>query len=148
MTPEQDKQLCEKYPKIFKNRNGSIQETCMAWGFECGSGWFDIIDTLCETIQYHVDWKIRLMSTEEREYFQVTADQVKEKFGGLRFYYSGGDDVIQGMVHMAERMSCKTCELCGSPGSGRTKNKSAWIGIRCDSCEKDNFSDLEVPSCG
>ena len=133
MKPEQDKQLCEKYPKIFKNRFGSIQKTCMAWGFECGSGWFDIIDTLCGAIQDHVDWKIRLMSVEEREDFQVIADQVKEKFGGLRFYYSGGDDKIKGMVDMAERMSCKTCELCGSLGSGRAKNKSAWIGIRCDS---------------
>jgi hypothetical protein len=147
MTPEQDKYLCEKYPKIFKNRNGSIKDTCIAWGFECGSGWVRIIDTLCEVIQHHVDWKVRLLSVEERDDFQVVANQVKEKFGGLRFYYSGGDDVIQGMVHMAEHMSYKTCESCGSPGSGRAKNKSVWIGIRCDSCEKDKFSDLEVPSC-
>jgi hypothetical protein len=131
MTSEQDRSLCEKHPKIFKNRNGSIQETCMAWGFECGSGWFNIIDTLCEAIQHHVDWKSRLMSTEEREYFQVTADQVKEKFGGLRFYYSGGDEEIRGMVDMAELMSHKICELCGSPG---IKRSSGWVVVRCDSC--------------
>ena len=134
MTPEQDALLCEKYPKIFKNRNGSIQETCMAWGFECGSGWFNIIDTLCEAIQHHVDWKSRLMSTEERECFQVTADQVKEKFGGLRFYYSGGDEEIRGMVDMAELMSHKICELCGSPG---IKRSSGWVVVRCDSCKEN-----------
>ena len=133
MTPEQDSYLCEKYPKIFNNRNGSIQETCMSWGFECGSGWFDIIDTLCKAIQHHVDWKTRSMSAEERECFQVTTDQVKEKFGGLRFYYSGGDEEIRGMVDMAELMSYKICELCGSPG---IKRSSGWIFVRCDSCEE------------
>ena len=47
---------------------------------------------------------------------QVTLDQVKEKFGTLRFYYSGGDDEINGMVRMAESMSAVTCEECGNPG--------------------------------
>ena len=133
MTPEQDKHLCEKYPKIFKNRNGSIQETCMAWGFECGSGWFDIIDVLCEAIQDHVDGKTKHLSLAEQETFQVVANQVKEKFGGLRFYCSGDDDQIQGMVDMAERMSYKTCEMCGQPGSERN---SGWVAVRCDACYK------------
>ena len=41
---------------------------------------------------------------------QVTLDQVKEKFGTLRFYYSGGDDYISGLVSMAESMTGVTCE--------------------------------------
>ena len=48
MNEELDKQLCEKYPKIFKMRNASMQETCMCWGFEHGDGWFDIIDAACK----------------------------------------------------------------------------------------------------
>ena len=47
------------------------------------------------------------------------ADQVKEKFGTLRFYYTGGDDRIDGMVRMAESMSAVTCETCGAPGKLR-----------------------------
>jgi len=47
---------------------------------------------------------------------QVTLDQVKEKFGTLRFYYSGGDDYISGLASMAESMSAVTCEECGNPG--------------------------------
>jgi hypothetical protein len=47
---------------------------------------------------------------------QVTLDQVKEKFGTLRFYYSGGDDYIGGLCSMAESMSEVTCEECGNPG--------------------------------
>ena len=48
---------------------------------------------------------------------QVTVDQVKEKFGTLRFYYTGGDDKVRGMVSMAESMSGVTCEECGNPGT-------------------------------
>ena len=47
MREELDKQLCEKYPQIFKNRFGSPKETLMCFGFECGDGWYNIIDILC-----------------------------------------------------------------------------------------------------
>ena len=50
-----DKYLCEKYPKIFSERHGNMQETCMCWGLECGDGWFFLIDALCASIQHRVD---------------------------------------------------------------------------------------------
>jgi hypothetical protein len=62
---------------------------------------------------------------------QVVADQVKEKFGTLRFYYSGGDDVVDGMVRMAEAMTEVTCEGCGSPGERRG---GGWIRTECKTC--------------
>lgn len=55
MNPELDKYLCEKYPKIFSERNESPQQSCMHWGLECGDGWFSIIDSLCYRIQNHID---------------------------------------------------------------------------------------------
>lgn len=60
---------------------------------------------------------------------QVVADQIKEKFGTLRFYYHGGDEVIDGMVRMAESMSGVTCETCGSPGKIR---HDGWVRTLCD----------------
>jgi len=60
---------------------------------------------------------------------QVVASQVKEKFGGLRFYYDGGDDCIRGMASMAESMSYRTCEECGAPGKA---NSHGWISTLCD----------------
>ena len=60
---------------------------------------------------------------------QVTLDQVKEKFGTLRFYYTGGDEYISGMVTMAEAMSGVTCEECGDPGERRG---GGWIYTACD----------------
>lgn len=60
---------------------------------------------------------------------QVVAAQVKEKFGTLRFYYDGGDSVIEGMVYMAESMSGVTCEVCGAPG---TTGGSGYISTKCE----------------
>ena len=50
-------QLFKKYPKIFKQKDLSPQETCMCWGIECGDGWYNLLDQLCSGIQQHIDWK-------------------------------------------------------------------------------------------
>lgn len=60
---------------------------------------------------------------------QVVANQVKEKYGTLRFYYTGGDDVIDGMVLMAEAMSSVTCDVCGAPGK---ETGRSWFLTRCE----------------
>ena len=179
MKQELDKLLCEKYPKMMVNRNKSMQETCMCWGFDCGDGWFNILNQLMGNIQHHIDWKDKQreyarkyneMATQAKagnfDLFeesmkdsidpaykekrlaeivagdfrkvpdaipQVTLDQVKEKFGTLRFYYTGGDDIIDGMVRMAESMSGVTCEECGNPGERRG---GGWIHTYCQPCEE------------
>ena len=57
MRQELDKLLCERYPKMMVNRNKDMKETCMCWGFECGDGWFNILNQLMSQIQHHIDWK-------------------------------------------------------------------------------------------
>lgn len=64
---------------------------------------------------------------------QVTVDQVKEKFGTLRFYYTGGDDYVDGVVRMAEAMTAFTCEQCGNAGETR---HGGWVRTLCDEHEK------------
>jgi hypothetical protein len=97
----------------------------MCWGFTCGDGWYTLINTLCNNIQNHLDWKNR----DGEVVAQVVVEQVKEKYGTLRFYYRGGDDVIHGMVSMAESMSAHICEECGKPGQS---NSGGWISTRCE----------------
>jgi len=49
MNQELEANLVSRYPILYSRRDLSMQETCMCWGFECGNGWFDIINTLsCE----------------------------------------------------------------------------------------------------
>jgi hypothetical protein len=64
---------------------------------------------------------------------------VKEKFGGLRFYTNGYTDVINGMISMAESMSYRTCEVCGSPGRS---NNYGWISTLCDTHRLERGEDL------
>jgi hypothetical protein len=131
MKQELDELLCTKYPKMMINRDKPMQETAMCWGFECGDGWFPILDQLMGNIQHHIDWKQQQKEKYNRGEgcTQVTLDQVKEKFGTLRFYYTGGDDEISGMVRMAESMSSVTCEQCGKPGK---QVGGGWITTLCE----------------
>jgi hypothetical protein len=64
---------------------------------------------------------------------QVVAMQVKEKFGTIRFYYSGGDDYISGLESFMDYMSGQTCESCGKPGKLRG---GGWILCECDDCAR------------
>jgi len=63
-------------------------------------------------------------------------DQIKEKFGALRFYAStptGTRYELRGMIQMAEAMSACTCEDCGNKGKPR---KDSWVRTLCDICYK------------
>ena len=57
----------------------------------------------------------------------VTA-QVKEKFGTLCFYRSGGGTRISRIVSAAEWLSGAVCDACGAPGSVRP---GGWIRTAC-----------------
>lgn len=116
---EFQKKLEEKYPKMFTPHYG---------GLEINSGWLQLIETLCDLIQRHIDWKNR----DSEQVQQVTIDQIKEKFGSLRFYYTGGDDVVDGLVRMAEAMSGHMCDKCGSPGK---LVLGSWLVTRCEKHE-------------
>jgi hypothetical protein len=111
-----DKQMKERFPKIFAEPYG---------GFCCGEGWWPILEELCDQIQHHINWK----NKQSEVVPQVTVGQIKEKFGGLRFYYSGGDDEISGMVRMAESWASRSCETCGAPG---TRREGGWLKTLCD----------------
>ncbi len=125
MNLELDKKICSDFPKMFVNRNADKTQTAMCWGFDCGDGWYDLIYTLCETIQRYIDQN----SGPDREIPQVVVDQVKEKFGTLRFYTTGGDRLTRGMIWFAESMSSKLCETCGEPGKLQT---GGWYYTACE----------------
>jgi len=140
MRPELQNKLYEKYPKIFAQKDWPMTQTAMCWHFECSDGWYDLIDSLCSEIQAHIDnenWSIQYkresgkLPADAPDFFQVEATQVKEKFGGLRFYVNYYDDYIRGLISMAETISYKTCETCGLPGK---PNDDGWIATLCETC--------------
>jgi hypothetical protein len=141
MKQELQDKLYEKYPSLFANKDKSIQESCMAWGIECNDGWYDLLSAVCWRIFQHeknIADRIRIRNEAEKEndrsdldYTPVKFDQIKEKFGGIRIYYTGGDDYVNGIVSLADEMSYKICEVCGNSGK---PNKGGWISTLCDNC--------------
>ncbi len=100
MNAEFDKQLCQKYPVLYRYRQ-DMGRTLMYRGFECGDGWFTLIDVISELLTKHNS--------------EICAIQVKEKFGSLRFYHKGVDYYTTGILVAAEVMAKWVCELCSAP---------------------------------
>jgi hypothetical protein len=103
MRKELEQRLVERWPTWF-NMKGDIRETLMPFGFACGDGWFHLIWRLCEQLE-------PVVAAEEAETglpFQVL--QVKEKFGGLRFYPNYTNDAIAALIEAAEIESFHTSE--------------------------------------
>ena len=121
------KRMEDSYPKMFEGKYG---------GFAVGKGWYPILERLCSNIQHHIDWKEK----QGNPIPQVTVAQIKEKFGGLRFYYDGGDDEISGMVRMAESWADIACEECGGIGQRRS---GGWIRTLCDLHETERNARIE-----
>lgn len=163
MKQELETYLVIKYPEIFKGRYETPQKNLMCFGFSCDDGWFHIIDNACSLIvgrqqqikernETHAEW-LELCKKGEfiSEYVQglystgalnkpepipsFTATQIKEKYGTLRFYYSGGDDYINGIIAYAESMSQTTCEICGDKGLLRG---FGWVKTTCDKHKHSN----------
>lgn len=125
MKPELSNQLIEKYPTQFKNLKY----------IECGDGWYDLLDKLCNTIQNRLDYSLR--QGKDIDFFWWS--QIKEKFGGLRAYCYGADEYMRGAIDMAETMSYAICEYSGEKGILRKQRKGnngesipAWLKTLSD----------------
>ena len=129
-----DNYLCEAYPRIFVERGLSTTKSCMGRGFECGNGWFLLLVTMCDRIQSYIDSSNSFPSVGKNPIPQFVAQQVKEKFGGLRIYYVGGDAYTAGLVSMTETMSYHSCEICGKAGVLEVGHTEAWIQSVCKEC--------------
>lgn len=89
-------------------------------GLDIGPGWLPLVVRLNEQMA-KVDPDYRVM-------------QVKEKFGALRYYYFGSDDLLHErlsrLVDDAEKKSVTICERCGKEGKLRMAHH--WWFTMCD----------------
>ena len=103
------------------------------YGIECGEGWRDIISRTHEKLKYL-----------DPDY---TILQIKEKFGGLRYYFDSSEyggvtyDIMNDVVSSAEREASYTCELCGASGIMKGKVKTRvdhWLYYTyCKECSDE-----------
>jgi hypothetical protein len=138
MKTELENKLFDTYPEIFKDKDLPMAQTCMCWGIECNDGWFELLDDLCK--------KVTCISKHTG--IIMKAQQVKEKYGTLRFYFMTDVEdkkvpdedlsifcnIIDSLVDSAEVKSGSTCQDCGSMW-GKLRG-TGWVVTLCDACDE------------
>jgi hypothetical protein len=100
--------------------------------FEVGDGWFNIIKELIAGIKEN---------DKKKGDWITKVTQIKEKFGGLRFYVTGTSDKNWKLIHKAEEKSYAVCEETGSEVEVGTWN-NGWIRTICRNYALQMYYDM------
>lgn len=122
-------------------REELISRIAKGWiqSIDCDAGWDWILEDLNAKLKY-LDFNYKI-------------NQIKEKFGTLRFYYEPQLtkevvlDLMDDAVTIAEQLSASTCEICGNSSrcaiasrgvkydqTVGIKYNDGWYKTLCDSC--------------
>jgi len=106
--------LVAKYPVVFKNMDKSSY-------YSIPAGWVSRVDKLCADLTVLIEEHLKNNTYNPDEYpFSVL--QIKEKFGGLRFYFTSFCEdhefhkELCKLVDKAEDDTYSICEVTGNPG--------------------------------
>lgn len=131
MTPDKEQQIYASAPTLFSSieiERKNLKERKLfhpiAFGIECGDGWFELIKECVSKIEAEM---------RRLELSEIRAIQIKEKFGGLRIYLTCETESISTFIEEAENKARKTCEECGEVGRPRS---GSWIQTLCNTCHQ------------
>lgn len=137
------------YMEEQRQQWGNICDLYGAFGLDVGDGWYQLLRDMCAEITSAYE--------AEGTPVDIVVDQVKEKFGTLRFYYHHeGQDIkihaldslstgvslrfwpgaselqkeVARIIAAYEEKSGHICEVCGQPGSLRTD--LSWMLTLCE----------------
>ena len=133
------KGFMERFPILFQNKDKSMRKTCMCCGIEVPIGWYHILEQLCTILEFYN------MEFTKNYGIAIIADQVKEKFGTLRFYYTIRDVNKDGISE--ELMDCED-----RVPDGEKKRRIAvdYLEMLADQIisEADNMTENTCARCG
>lgn len=132
--------LIKRHPLVFRNSDNGIP-------WDLPSGWFTIVDNLCKEINDILkESYAKFPLTKDNSPFQV--EQIKEKFGGLRFYFTVDTNdkdlgyVIQLLVDNAEDKTYEVCMVTGKPG--KLCKKGSHFATFCEEVRiKNEYRELD-----
>ncbi len=124
MREELVKKLQTEFPWFPKKNPLFRSDLKVPMFVDTDDGWFPLIHKLCQDLDPII---------KKEGFIDFSVDQVKEKFGGLRFYTSYGNEEIFDLIQKAEADSFKICEKCGKKGSGYV-NEFGWLKTLCKKC--------------
>ena len=119
-----DKYLTNEYPEFYSN---------VRCGIGVPPGWLQIVVDL--------SFEIKTL-LEQHPGVELIVDQIKEKFGTLRFYChtKGADKILNVQIHdlvqVAMDKSASTCFYCGEPGTLDTH--TGWHNTTCEKHKHKN----------
>ena len=110
----------------FIKPDPTLQNNLMDFGFECGPGWYPLIEELFDKMQDMVDKNPILSDLEVL--------QVKEKWGSLTIYLSYYFPEVEKLINEYEEKSLAICEKCGSQDQVDMRNIHGWYTTLCQKC--------------
>jgi hypothetical protein len=116
--------LVKNNPHVFGGGYPSL-------GFDLPLGWVNLVESLVEAIERRIKSNRHIPDIPKK----IIVLQIKEKFGGLRFYIGGADDHTYGMIYMVEMMSYNMCQFCGK--KGKLYSDWGWYRTLCESCHEE-----------
>lgn len=113
MDPVLSDRLVAAFPRLYRSWQG--RDMRQVWhtrqDFECDNGWFELLWQLSAQLEA----LIAALPNLDQDAYGPT--NIKEKFGGLRFYMTKLSPEMDRAIRWAEEQSICTCELCGKPGA-------------------------------
>jgi hypothetical protein len=123
------KEIKEKRNKAAAE--GKLLHPFELFGIECEEGWKDLYQPI-------IDWIGKYNEEHPEDIINIT--QIKEKFGGLRFYVDKYPKELEDMIINAESMSYYVCERCGTRENvGLTVG--GWYRTICLDCLQKMLAD-------
>ena len=116
--------LYDEFPSLFQRHNLGMDQSCMYFGIQVLSGWYQILYRLSSSIS-------TIISEKGLDPDDYCYEQIKEKFGLLRVYMIGRTtEEMNQAIRRAEEESARTCEVCGCEG------QLGNMRVRCNDCEE------------
>ena len=108
MRSELEQRLFTDFPHMFRTRLDPYYPLS-SWGVECDDEWFELIYELTRQIHDYIQDKPELRDLQ--------VNQIKEKFGTLRYYVRPRDEYIGELIDRAREASARLQENA-SPCAG------------------------------
>ena len=126
MDTEQKPKTLIDFPQVFDTYYGEPYDIWAQCNYSCPTGWENIVYNLTkDLLQIWPDMHVM---------------QVKQKFGGLRYYFNTEppDDLRQRVykkVDEAEKQARNACEKCGR--AGLPTYIGSWLLVLCSKCKEE-----------
>ncbi len=149
-------QLAEKYPSLFRDKDLTASKSLIRYGCECEAGWYDIIDDTCSKLM-ELNGSKRIAFSQIKEKFgglriYIRVENIEDKLHKAKnpftifginivrlilgkYLAKKKEEIFESarpILHEAESLSYKTCEICSHVGEKSHSNY--WVKTVCQKC--------------